>query len=114
MDSIQCTIFSKPNNFTVVITDGSRELFFDYDNAIDKKDWKHEVNFRLNGGEIKTLPVTFIPDSLGAKTLINDFSSRSKLEYSIKKAKGYETYKYNLMGLRQAIEFAENIIKENR
>ncbi len=114
LNSIGCTIFSEPTNFSIFVTDGKKELFFDYDNFINKKDGDQEVNFRLNGGEIETIPVNYILDKMGAKVIISDFASRSKLEYSIKTSKGYKTYKYNLMGLRQAIEFAEKIIKENR
>jgi hypothetical protein len=114
LDSVGCNIFSEPMNFTIFVADGRKDLFFDYASTIDKKDWRHEVNFRLNGGEIETIPVNFIPDPMGAKVIINDISSRSKLEYSIKSKNGYLSYKYNLMGLKQAIEFAENVIKENR
>lgn len=114
LNTIRCNIHSEPTNFGVVVTNNTNDLFFDYENTVGKKIWKNEVNYRLNGEEIITIPVNFIPDNFKAKFIINDIAAHSKLEYSIKDSKNYRTFTYNLLGLRQAIDFAEKIIRLNQ
>ena len=75
---------------------------------------ERETNYKIDDSATITLPMIAIGGDYNSNALIRDAKSGRMLYYSIKNNGEYKSYKLNLIGFKESIEFANQFISINK
>ncbi|MCU4521082.1 hypothetical protein KTI62_13020 [Acinetobacter schindleri] len=113
LPTVDCLILSKDNRFAMHVAPEGTMVLFDRENFVKSNKYLFEVNYRIDGKPMQTLPSTIITPSAKTNSFIASLLKANRFNYSIKSDNKYASYQYDLRGLDLVYGLAKEIVELN-